>query len=677
MIPTAFRRYAIVTALAAAIAMVPVASAGSDFGEQPLAFVLLAACVVAAELLPVRIPRGDGLFDDLTLSGAFALALTLLGGPAIGVAVYAGACLIGDLVERPARIKTVFNVSQCVVVMAGASAVFAAIAGHQTVMSLSTDGLAVIAATAFFFLADNVLTGVAVALLSGGSPRDLLRAQVSVHSWTEASVLALTPVVVAATREATWLIPLLVVPIGGILVGGRQAAANWYRVLYDDVTGLPNRELVLRRMGEMLAQEGRRGRRLGVAVVSVSGLKSVADALGAAAAERAAALIGKRLAAVETDGRTLARTGPYAFAITGLAEDRARFAHEVTETVATVFATPCMVGDLALTIYAHTGIAWEPATPTTPWQLLARAAAAADEAASLEEAVHEAPVEEREPLDRLILAGQLQRGIAGGELRLEYQPKQALGEGLRDAVEALARWDHPELGLLSPQAFVPLAESTGLIGGLTRWVASTAMRQCAEWRRAGFEVRVAVNVSARDLVDPGFAEHIEEQMRTLALPAGALQLEVTESQLLGKASDAGRAVERLARAGVSCAIDDFGTGYSSLSQLQRLRVDEIKIDRSFVDELEHGSANAAIVESTIGLARTLGLRVTAEGVETRTALERLIELGCDYAQGYYVGRPMAAESCRASVAARAGTAGGGTRRFQPEVAAAGSGRRAR
>jgi EAL domain-containing protein (putative c-di-GMP-specific phosphodiesterase class I) len=234
---------------------------------------------------------------------------------------------------------------------------------------------------------------------------------------------------------------------------------------------------------------------------------------------------------------------------------------------------------------------------------------------------------------------------------------------VEDAVEALVRWNHPELGPLSPQAFVPLAEQTGLIGELTRWVASAAVRQSRRWRDTGFPVRVAVNVTARDLLDARFVSHLEQELERASLPAGALQLEVTETQLLGEAREAQLAVARLRRAGVSCAIDDFGTGFSSLSQLQRLQVDEIKIDQSFVAGLDESASNRAIVQATVGLARNLGLRVTAEGVETRAALERLIELGCDYAQGFYVGKPMPADACRALLADAEGVAAERLRRF--------------
>ena len=668
----AFRGYTAGMTVAAAAAAVPVVSSGWSLHGRPAAFALLVVCVLAGEFLPIRIPRGDGLSDDLTLSAPFALAVTFVFGPALGVAVYAGACLVAEVARRPGLTKGLFNVVQCIVTMSVAAGVFYAVAGHTTVTTLSGDAVPMIATGAVFLAADNVLTAVAVAIMSGASLLACVGEHVTVHTWTEASLLALAPVVVAATREATWLVPLLLVPVSGILIGGRQAAASWYRALFDDVTGLPNRTLLTRRIDDHLAQARHGEQAVAVAVVAVDDLKAVGDALGAAAADEVAAHIGARLSRIEVDGRTLGRTGPYEYAATALASEREAFFRCVAESVAGAFAEPFCVGELSLTITAHTGVAWAPAHGALATELLARAAAAADRARALAEPLLEAPAQEQQPLDRLILAGQLQRGIANDELMLEYQPKQALREGVDDAVEALVRWNHPELGPLSPQAFVPLAEQSGLIGELTRWVVSAAVRQSRRWRDSGFPVRVAVNVSARDLLDARFVSHVEQELERASLPAGALQLEVTETQLLGEARDAQLAVARLSRAGVSCAIDDFGTGYSSLSQLQRLRVDEIKIDRSFVDDLDEGAADRAIVQATVGLARSLGLSVTAEGVETRAALERLAELGCDYAQGFYVGKPMPADACRARLADAGAAAAKRLRHFTPGLADVGA-----
>ena len=650
-----FRLYALAMTAAAAVVLAWLVRDEWAVGGDPLLLCILAACVVAAELVPLRLPRADGLSDELTLSAAFALALTLLFGPAAGVAVYAFACLVAEVVERPAFEKSVFNVAQSIVTMGAAAAAFTAVSGHTTLASMSGDAVAVVAMAAVFFAVDNVSASIAFALLSGVSPVAIFREHLTVHTWTEASLLALAPVVVATAREATWLVPLLAVPMAGILIGGRQAIANWRRALYDDATGLPNRVGLLRRLDDELATVGSGGG-VCVCVVTVDGLKAVGDALGAGAADSVLALASERLTSTRPAGYTLARVGPAQFGATAVVRAPAA----VRAWVETAFAAPFEVADLSIPLRAYAGVARSSATDRAT-DLLGRASAAADRAAAERIAVVEAPPEDELPIDRLVLAGQLQRGIAAGELLLEYQPKQALHEGLDDAVEALVRWNHPSLGPLSPQAFIPLAEQTGLIGALTRWVASAAIRQCSEWREAGLRVRVAINVSARDVIDRAFADHLESLLDEFSLPAELLQLEVTESQLLGESAEAEQALGRLARRGVAAAIDDFGTGYSSLAQLQRLEVDEIKIDRSFVADLDLDGADAAIVRSTVDLAKALGLRVTAEGVETATVLSRLVTLGCDYAQGFHIGRPMSAAACREAIGA-AGSSG--QRRFR-------------
>jgi EAL domain-containing protein (putative c-di-GMP-specific phosphodiesterase class I) len=212
------------------------------------------------------------------------------------------------------------------------------------------------------------------------------------------------------------------------------------------------------------------------------------------------------------------------------------------------------------------------------------------------------------------------------------------------------RWNHPELGQLSPQMFVPLAERLGLIDALTRRVLQLAIRQCAEWRADGLDVQVGVNLATRSLLDSSMPAYIDELLVRYDVPPQSLQLEITESELVADVVRARQMLERVASRGVSWAIDDFGTGYSSLAQLQHLPVNELKIDRSFVQAMPVSASDDTIVRSTIELARNLGLCVTAEGVETEPVLLRLAALGCDYAQGYHLGRPASAEECGRTLA---------------------------
>jgi EAL domain-containing protein (putative c-di-GMP-specific phosphodiesterase class I) len=209
------------------------------------------------------------------------------------------------------------------------------------------------------------------------------------------------------------------------------------------------------------------------------------------------------------------------------------------------------------------------------------------------------------------------------------------------------RWNHPQLGYIGPDGFIPLAEQTGVIKPLTQRVLESALHQCELWHREGLDVSVSVNVSTRSLLDHDLPQMIRALLGRFSLPPSMLQLEITESRIVADMRRARTALDEIRALGVQIAIDDFGTGFSSLSQLQQLPIDEIKIDRSFVTRMEVNRNDAVLVRSIIELARNLGLRVTAEGVETESIRASLRQLGCDYAQGFHIGRPAPAEQCRA------------------------------
>ena len=232
--------------------------------------------------------------------------------------------------------------------------------------------------------------------------------------------------------------------------------------------------------------------------------------------------------------------------------------------------------------------------------------------------------------------------IAGDELVLHYQPVVDLWTRRVTGVEALVRWAHPTLGELQPGDFIPIAEETEFIVPLTHWVLETALRQVRSWELAGTSLRVAVNLSTRALLDPAFPKTVDDLLKRHDVRADALTLEVTETTLMADLDTTRTILSQLSELGVSIAVDDFGTGYSSLGYLAQLPVDEIKIDKCFVLGMHADEKDGAIVRWVHGLAKILGLRVVAEGVETTEALQTLEALGCDVAQGFYVSRPLAA-----------------------------------
>jgi EAL domain-containing protein (putative c-di-GMP-specific phosphodiesterase class I) len=253
---------------------------------------------------------------------------------------------------------------------------------------------------------------------------------------------------------------------------------------------------------------------------------------------------------------------------------------------------------------------------------------------------------------RLALAGELRRALEQGELVVYYQPQALVSSGLVTGVEALVRWQHPQRGLVGPDVFVPLAENTGLIGPLTIAVLNSALAQIRIWDSMGVHLDLAVNLSTRSLLDRGLPGVVSRMLANHGLAPQRLELEITESMI---ASDPERALGVLAQlrsVGVRCALDDFGTGYSSLANLRDLQVERLKIDRSFTQSMADSHPDAVIVTTTIELAHQLGLEVVAEGVETQEAWERLREMGCDLAQGYFLSRPMASEHATAWLTGR-------------------------
>ena len=254
------------------------------------------------------------------------------------------------------------------------------------------------------------------------------------------------------------------------------------------------------------------------------------------------------------------------------------------------------------------------------------------------------PDQDHGSIERLSLITELRRAIDEHELVVHYQPKVDLGSGDLKGVEALVRWQHPQRGLIGPDQFIPTAERTSLIKPLTLFVLERALADCGTWDDAGVPVSVSVNLSAHSLTDPGLPADVGRLLSDAGLEPGRLELEITETALMTEPARALEVLGELKSMGIGLSIDDFGVGYSSLSYLKKLPVDVLKIDRSFVMNMELSADDAMIVRSTIDLARNLGLQSVAEGVETVIVMNRLRSLGCDLAQGFYLSRPVSADA---------------------------------
>jgi predicted signal transduction protein with EAL and GGDEF domain len=339
---------------------------------------------------------------------------------------------------------------------------------------------------------------------------------------------------------------------------------------------------------------------------------------------------------------TLARLGGDEFGILCIATPEE--AVLVAERLHTALQTAFVVEGIPLEVGMSIGIAASPVHGDDADTLLRHADVAMylAKAIHLDTAVYDAEQDVNDAA-RLALAGELRRAIEGGELVLHYQPKAELASGRVTGVEALVRWQHPDRGFIPPNEFVPIAERTGLIKPLSRYVIATALRQCAKWREDGLDLQVAVNLTIPDLLDLELPDLIGRLISEENVRPDQLELEITESTILADPFRVRDVLNRLNEMGLRLAIDDFGTGYSSLAYLRRLPVQTIKIDRSFVMDMCENASDATIVRSTIELGRNLGLEVVAEGVETQEAWDALREQGCTLAQGYLISRPLPAE----------------------------------
>jgi diguanylate cyclase (GGDEF)-like protein len=420
----------------------------------------------------------------------------------------------------------------------------------------------------------------------------------------------------------------------------QRIAETKRQALTDDLTGLANRRHFLDRLAVSLSSTDRGGRRVAMLLIDLDHFKELNDTLGHRAGDLLLRQLGPRLNARLGARQFLARLGGDEFAVLATGAD-ARRARNIGERLREALAAPFEIDGIPVLIDASVGVAVYPDDAQTSSDLLRAADVAMYQAKQDRSGVASYEAErDVHSRDRLALMAQLRAGIADNQLVVHYQPKIDLTTGRAFGAEALVRWQHPLHGLLPPGRFVPLAEQTNLMGALTEKVLDEALRQCRRWREDGLELEVAVNVSPENLLDVRFPDLIARLLRRHRVAPSSLRLEVTEDGVIGDPKRVISVLGDLRARGLGLSIDDFGTGQSSLNQVRLLPVDELKIDRSFVMNLRDGTADAAIVESTIGLGHRLGLHVVAEGVERPDVLELLRRWGCDRAQGFLLGRPM-------------------------------------
>jgi len=457
----------------------------------------------------------------------------------------------------------------------------------------------------------------------------------------------------AAPASTTTLVVSSLLAAGGVFVTIAakrgdltpiQHSADWRLAVAhqhnDHLTGLPSRSVLTGYLDREI-RIAARGRCIAVLTMDLDRFKEINDTLGHEVGDLAIRQVASRLSS-EVNRGMLARLGgdEFAVALPGLT---LAMSTTVAMRIIKRLQDPVTVAGLRLPVAISIGIAMFPGDGSDAEDLLRRAEIAmyAAKRGHLGVAVYEASLDQH-TVRRLQMSAALRDAIANSEILVYYQPKLDMAKGEICAVEALARWEHPEHGMVSPEEFIPLAEQSGLITPLTMAVMREALEQVRRWRGNGVEIDVAINVAAPSIADPDFSRRVKSLLHETGVPAGSVILEITESCLMPPSDTPLRTIRTLADAGIQFAIDDFGTGYSSFDNLRGTPGGTIKIDRSFVIGMASDEGNAMLVRSIIHLAHSLGRKVVAEGVEDHASLELLGTYGCNYAQGFHICRPVPA-----------------------------------
>jgi diguanylate cyclase (GGDEF)-like protein len=642
----------LVSAAGVAVLVGLAVTATGDFGYDDAEFWVLAALVFAGELFPIQV---HGQVGEETFSTPFAFALLLVYGLPEVVAVQVVATVVADVIRRRPADRIVFNAAQLAISWTVAGLVLEAVGGtglDDGVDLKAADLPAIALGAGVFFIVNSTLARTAEALLQDTSIWEHNKADLAFRAWSAGTLFALGLPVAVIAMHWLYLVPLLALPMAAVHRAVMQASAMEHLALHDPLTGLPNRALLLQ-AAERALSNGNGGQEVALLVIDLDRFRDVNDTLGREQGDAVLMEVAGRLARSVRATDMVARVEADRFGV--LLPDLARSgdAALAADNLIAELSQQMDVAGAALSVDATIGIACAPSHAQTADLLLQRAEAAmyrAKRAQSRRE-YFSLEIEDEAPR-RLILVTALKRAIDKRAITMHYQPKLDLSHRRVVGVEALARWTDEVVGPVFPATFVPLAERTGLAEPLTELALESAATDCRRWLNDGFYIPIAVNVPARVLLDPSFPDLVEAKRRTFGLDEGALEIEITESTLMGDHEKARGAITRLREIGVRTSIDDFGTGYSSLSYLRELPVHALKIDRSFITHLIDEPDLEAIVRSIIELARNLRLETVAEGVEDERVCERLVKLGCDYAQGFALARPMPADAMRGWLRAR-------------------------
>lgn len=615
----------------------------------------LAMAAVAGELRPIRLTHGDESAGTLSTSASFILSLVAVSGVGLAVAAQTLASLVDDLAHRREAKKSLFNTGQYALSVAAARAVYCAVTGVPFLAPpgpVTTDQLAgLFAAGIVMTLVNRLLVAGVVALATGQRFTALLTEDAKYHTVTNLVLISIGCIAARVAGDGVGVLILLSAPVVAAYLMADAAIRQGHLASHDTLTGLGNRDHLARVLdGALTAAHGERVPGPGLVLLDLDHFKDINDTLGHPFGDKLLRQVANRLTAALPDGAVAHRLGGDEFAVV-VPGDVTR-TQRVARDLLVALDAPVRLEGLELLIRASAGVAVAPGHGHDAETLMKRGDVALYHAKLERDRVSTySPDFDVNTLDRLQLLTDLRAGLRRNEFSVDYQPQVDLTTHRTVGVEALVRWHHPVRGLVLPDEFIPIAESSGLITPLTEHVLDTALTDLRRWRADGHTLRLAVNLSARHLSDLSLAPSIATTLATYQVPPDALVLEVTETGILSDPARADKVIRALREHGVGIAVDDYGTGNASLTYLKRLDIDELKIDRSFVSDMATDDHSRVIVRSTIALALDLGLRVVAEGIEDRTTADTLASLGQVIGQGYHLGAPTTADAVAAMLAA--------------------------
>ena len=637
---------ALVCAAAALVATRVGISAGIPHVDAKTAVVIGLLCVflLVGELFPIQIGHEEA-GASYAFSGTAAVALIATGPGWLPIGVQLVASLVDEVRNRRPLHKAAFDIAQYALSIAAAREVYCLLTGtgFQTFSpTFHPDQFlpALVAASVLFFV-NTLLMSIVLSLAMGLQPFAMYVSYVRDELTTAITLLAAGPVVLLGLQFSWEVAPVCVLPVLAVRAGAKRAAHREFTAMHDPLTELPNRALLLHRTERALqtTEEGLTA----LILIDLDHFKEINDSLGHSVGDELLRHVAARLRNAVRPQDTAARLGGDEFAVLSTGVTTPDAAYAVGNRLLEVLSEPYALDEITLHVEASIGVAIAPFHADNVDSLLQlvdvalyQAKAAGRDTVRLYDSTTDSSSAER-----LALMAELRSGMED-ELVLYYQPKCSAVDGSLVGVEALVRWQHPKLGLLTPARFLPSAENTGLIVPLTVNVLRAGLKQLCEWDRQGLSMSMSVNISPRHLTRPDLPYVVEMLLDEMVVDPRRLTLELTEDSLMTDPSRAISVLQRLRELGVGISIDDFGTGYSSLAYLRDLQATEVKIDRSFVC----GSAvdrDLAVVHAAAQLGRSLGLTVVAEGVETAEQMQTVSEAGVQVLQGYHILPPSTAD----------------------------------